>query len=80
MTVEVIEKNRSVTANISKVYTLASTLEQKQAVKVFEQCGVWLMNSTENSLACVGQLFEKSNDVEGRLRIQTRGWLIQEEK
>jgi hypothetical protein len=38
------------------------------------------MDGTQDSLTCGSQLTEETNDVEGALRVETRGRLVQEEK
>lgn len=51
MTVEVVEQNVSVFANVTKVDTLPTALEEEQTIKVLKESRVWLMDCAKNGLA-----------------------------
>jgi hypothetical protein len=79
MITEVLQEDVRVLANVAEVDTLATALEEEQSIKVFEEGGIWLMDSAQNRLASSSQLSQESNNVESTLGVETRCGLIQEQ-
>lgn len=77
---KVVDEGRGVLANVTKVDTLAATLEEKQAVELLEEGRAGLVNRAKNGLASGCQLLEEANNVPRALAVQTTGRLVQEEQ
>ncbi|KAI6775894.1 hypothetical protein HG530_002652 [Fusarium avenaceum] len=48
---EIASQNMSILADVAEVDSTASTLEEKKAIEVLEECRVGLMDGAQNSLA-----------------------------
>lgn len=64
MLMEVVDKDVGVGADVSKVNASSSSLEEKQAIEIFEESGVGLVDGAEDGLACCSKFLEESDDVE----------------
>lgn len=80
MTMEVVQERMSVFANIAEVDALTTTLKEQETVEVLEEGRVGLMDRAQNRLTGRGQFTQEADDVESRLRVETRGRLVQEQE
>ena len=77
---EVVEQNVGIFADVAEVDAFAAFLQEEEAVEVFEEGRVRLVDGAEDALAGGGELAEESNDVEGGLGVETGGGLVEEEE
>ena len=77
---KVFEEGLGVFANLAKVDGLTAGSQEEETVELLEEDRVRLVDGAENGLAGVGELAEEDADSPGRLGIQTRGGLVEEEK
>lgn len=69
-----------VLANVAKVDSLATTLEEKESVEALEEHGRRLVDGTQDGLSALGEFLKKIKDSPACLRIQTRGRLVDEQQ
>ena len=77
---KVAQESRSIVAKVSKVNGLSTLSEQEEVIELLEEDSRRLMDSSEDSLSIIGKFAKEGNDGPGGLRVETRGWLVQEEK
>lgn len=69
-----------IVADFAKVDALSAALKEEEAVKVFEEGRVRLMDRAKDSLAGGSKFAEEADNVEGGLRVETRSGLVEEEE
>lgn len=77
---KVIDQNLGVFTDLSVVDGTSTTGQEKKTIETLEQHGTGLMDSAKNSLAVLLQLVQKIENSPRCLRVQSRGWFVQEEK
>lgn len=77
---EVVAQNLGIPTYVAEVDRLAAPLEEKQAVEVLEERGIRLMDGAEDGLPGGGELAEKTDDVKGGLRVETRRRFVEEQE
>ena len=71
----------TVLADRTEVDSLATFREEEKTIEAAEQEGRRLMDRAQNGLSSLlGQLLHQIRDGPGSLRVETTGWLIEEEQ
>ena len=69
-----------VLAEVAKEDRRAALFEKQEAVELLEELGRRLVDRSEDGLAVVGELAEEEHDRPRRLRVETRGRLVEEDE
>ena len=77
---EVADQCLRVVADFPKIDWFAAIGEQEQPIELREKLGGWLMDRGEDCLTVVCELLQELDDRPRRLRVETRGGLIQEQQ
>jgi hypothetical protein len=75
---EVVDQILGVMAERAVEDDATAGLEEEELVEVLKEDGGGLMDGAKDSLACVGELTEETNDVEGCAGVETRGRFVEE--
>ena len=77
---EIIDHGGRIAAQVAKVNSLCSLLQQQHAIECLEELRRRLVNGAKDSLALVGKAAQERDDCPSALGVETGGGFIQEEQ
>ena len=80
LALKVIDHGPGIQSEVTKVYHLASLLQEKHAIELLKEEGRGLVDSAKDGLALVGEFPEEVTDGPGCLTVEARSGFVEEEK